>query len=1203
MADVNAPSGQAPEMAPPVRTDDQILPRIRCHLDEQWFVLTKDTLREALHITPINNNQPFVAPPSSDVLINFVNELGYPKLVRNLSNVVTNDMFQSWRALLTIINLCLTRKTFGFERPRAPVLQILWGIIKQVNIDYVERIWEEFVQSIHTFIEDKRNLSWHTPGKKRATLIVILSIWFTKLIIHHLQRRHKFHPRPDSLLHLPNKEPVLGYLKFSAKGTKREVFGMPIPDSLIIAEIHEASYYREYLAKVAQHQRYLASETGSNLVSPAPKPTKPARKPKTTVPKAPPRPAAEDVPAMEPRVAAEDTDLQKALEESMKSAYALPRGPLLPVVIKEPESGKYQPLPEVPGKGKAKVTEEQVAHDLLSLQKHKKISPADQYIFQRRVSEPTGSSGHDESPYALLGQSDSEEESEKVVLGADEGGQDEGQAGPDPGQAGLDPGDAGAKVQSIPSPVVHAGSDREHMDLDVADVSPQPSMEQLDEGFTAMVYSKVQENLKLAVEEHVLLEEPASSSGTLSSLQHLSKDISFGDQFFSKKSSDADKITEIEVELMVHQQFKATTTDTTTTTTTLPPPQAQQQSTAEAMMVKRIEADMKEILHQRMWETESYKSHEDHMQLFEALEKSMNHDHSDELMQDLAEARKKRKKSRESPKTPHGSPSHQPPPPPPPVGPSGPSGAPGASESSQVPPPPPPPPSSTSQESPSKGSAAPSPSKTAASVEYQAWTMTDIRLRPSISLTRADLEMDKDMAPDKQTQLSNDEDIGSVHIPTVNLRQGWWKPFEEERPVTPEPAWSIRSSDVPVPTNNWASALVSNYSPPPEDSLLAQTSDIATFMDWFCKRRGITELKPQDLEGPAYEIVKVFHPDVIHLQYQIEECHKLQTDSVDDPILRHNVSKPLPLGGPPGQVTIQSNFFFNKDLEYQRYDSTGRRLALSISKIKAAYYPDTGLEQMVPDQFWINEECKYDIAAMYDISHCDFEDLYLLNLQGHLNHLPSKDKKNLTTAVNQWTRQLVIRQRVEDFQLVIESYQTQLNPTKPQWDATGFEYKHDYTIIDSPRAVIFRDKYRVQMMMRFNEIHKFSDGTLQQIDEALDYRVKEFRINRMNPVGFFNSLVHSFRALSALRRFGLRTASTATKPCQGDSSEFYLITGIIYTDQRGTMVLATLFNGSEQRHFRSFITNINLQESRRLQLLAKRMSIHNSMLTPQTHYQ
>nr|GEY45447.1 hypothetical protein [Tanacetum cinerariifolium] len=66
------------------------------------------------------------------------------------------------------------------------------------------------------------------------------------------------------------------------------------------------------------------------------------------------------------------------------------------------------------------------------------------------------------------------------------------------------------------------------------------------------------------------------------------------------------------------------------------------------------------------------------------------------------------------------------------------------------PPPPPPPPLSTSQESPSKGSAAPSPSKTAASAEYQAWTMTDVRLEPSISLTPADLEMDEDMGLDEQ---------------------------------------------------------------------------------------------------------------------------------------------------------------------------------------------------------------------------------------------------------------------------------------------------------------------------------------------------------------------------------------------------------------------------------------------------------------------
>nr|GFD19054.1 hypothetical protein [Tanacetum cinerariifolium] len=168
------------------------------------------------------------------------------------------------------------------------------------------------------------------------------------------------------------------------------------------------------------------------------------------------------------------------------------------------------------------------------------------------------------------------------------------------------------------SHVVHAGSNHKHMDLDVADVSPQPSTEQMDEGFTATAYPKVQENLKLTVEEQVLLEEPASSSGTLSSLQHLSKDISFGDLFFSDKplEVDNDKANEkTKVESMVsvtiqqdmssippmtlpiidltsrpespkvHRQFKATATETTTTTTTLPPPSYQQQGTTEAMMI------------------------------------------------------------------------------------------------------------------------------------------------------------------------------------------------------------------------------------------------------------------------------------------------------------------------------------------------------------------------------------------------------------------------------------------------------------------------------------------------------------------------------------------------------------------------------------------------------------------------------------------
>nr|GEW66490.1 putative reverse transcriptase, RNA-dependent DNA polymerase [Tanacetum cinerariifolium] len=858
MADVNAPSDQILTMAPPVRTNDQILPHIRwipigksnCYLDleksqsnpiykiavdllkntnffrafstssnlpsiyiqqswdtilydkkdgcykyqldEQWFGLTKETLREALQITPVNRNQAFAAPPSIYGLIDFVNQLGYPKLVMNLSTVVTNDLFQPWRALLTIINLYLMGKISGFKRPRAPVLQILWGIVTRANIDY---------------------------------------------------RKHRFHPRPDSPLHLSNEEPILGYLKFSAKGSTQD---LPAPKL--------AKPTRKPQSTVQKAP--LKPSISSPVTSTQPAPTSPRSSPKSVGAS-----EAEEVPAEELQVADEDADFQKAVEESMKDAYALPKGPLPPVVIREPESGKYQPLPEVPGKGKAKVSEE-------------------------RVFEPTTSSFNDESPYEAGPDPNAQAEDQKR---SDTGAQAEGQDGLKPdetseGQAGPDPGNAEARVQSTSSPVVHAGSDREHMDLDVANVSPQPSTKQLYEGFTAMVYPNVQENLKIAVEEPVSLEEPASSSGTLSSLQHLSRDFSFGDQFFSDKHSDADKSAETEVESMVSIAVSGVVTDAV-------------DWVMQAPLRNRFrdlpEADMNEILHQRMWESNSYKSHEDHMQLFEALEKSINHDHSEELAHDLAEAQKKRKKGRELPKTPPGSPSHQPPPPPPPAGPSRTSRAPRASGSQVTPPPPPP--TSTDKDSPSKGSAAPSPSKTAATTKHQAWTTPDVTLKPLVSLTPEDLDMDEATGPDDQAQLSDEEDIRSAQIPTVNLRQGWWKLFEEERHTTPEPAWSIRSSNVPVLTNNWASTLASNYSPPPEDSLLAQTDDITTFMDW------------------------------------------------------HNVSKPQPLRGQPSQVTIQSDFFFNKDLEYLRYGSKGRRPALSISKIKAAYYPDAVLEQMVPD--------------------------------------------------------------------------------------------------------------------------------------------------------------------------------------------------------------------------------------------------------------
>ncbi|GJS04737.1 copia protein [Tanacetum coccineum] len=218
MADVNAPVEQAPALAPPTRTDEQILPRIRwvpigksncyldaeksqsnpiykianrweggykCQLDEQWFNLTKDTLRDALQITPVNNNKAFSSPPTQDTLINFVNGLGYPK------------------------------------EAKSSVLHILWGIIIEAHIDYAERI-----------VENSLNLPY-LPGRQKESGI-------------HTQGKE------ESTLHCDTS--------VSAKGTKREVFRMPIPNELITDDIRGADYYDAYLKKVAKHQRYLAGE-------------------------------------------------------------------------------------------------------------------------------------------------------------------------------------------------------------------------------------------------------------------------------------------------------------------------------------------------------------------------------------------------------------------------------------------------------------------------------------------------------------------------------------------------------------------------------------------------------------------------------------------------------------------------------------------------------------------------------------------------------------------------------------------------------------------------------------------------------------------------------------------------------------------------------------------------------------------------------
>ncbi|GKC14101.1 retrovirus-related pol polyprotein from transposon TNT 1-94 [Tanacetum coccineum] len=429
MADLNihvndAPVEQAPDVAPPTKIDDQILPLSKafttsftipaiyiqqfwdtmyfnlstglysCQLDEKWFNLHKEILKDALNITPANDNNPFVDPPSSDAVIEYVNTLGYPSTLRNVSAMSINALYQPWRAVLSMINMCLTGKTAGYDKPRHPVIQILWGIIHHSNIDYAKRIWEEFVQSIQTFLTDRKNL---TTASRRK--------------------------------------------KFVGKDG-REIFGMPIPDALLTYDIKGAPYYDAYLEHVAKYQQHLDAEHGMEdeggaTESPkATKVTKPKATKETSDAPSPAKQAKAYVIEKEPAHDDEEADLQWAPELNLKDQGERTQGPARLVVIWETDSGRIQPPPDVQGKGKEKV---------------------------RRTPTPTESSRHAESPSldAELALTDSETESDEEAPEIHAGDQDEGQAGPNPGDV--------AESQPQSSHVVHAGPNLEHMDSEATD--------------------------------------------------------------------------------------------------------------------------------------------------------------------------------------------------------------------------------------------------------------------------------------------------------------------------------------------------------------------------------------------------------------------------------------------------------------------------------------------------------------------------------------------------------------------------------------------------------------------------------------------------------------------------------------------------------------------------------------------------------------
>nr|GEY09770.1 hypothetical protein [Tanacetum cinerariifolium] len=231
-----------------------------------------------------------------------------------------------------------------------------------------------------------------------------------------------------------------------------------------------------------------------------------------------------------------------------------------------------------------------------------------------------------------------------------------------------------------------------------------------------------------------------------------------------------------------------------------------------------------------------------------------------------------------------------------------------------------------------------------------------------------------------------------------------------------------------------------------------------------------------------------------------------------------DLSKPLPLHGRPGHLTIAVDYFFNNDLEYLKTFDLEKTYTTSITKTKVARYEIVGIKDMTP-MLWSTIKHAYDKDAAKGIKHWverhklwyrsqmhkfskhnvystkkilgvksvtvkklhgyshmeevvvkradgqlykfkegnfvdlhlnDIKDMPIMVIQHKLFHLNNSDIVDFIVAIRMFTRSLIIKHRVEDLQLGIESYQKKLNITAPQQTFLEIKFKELYMPSNKP---------------------------------------------------------------------------------------------------------------------------------------------------------
>nr|GEZ15813.1 hypothetical protein [Tanacetum cinerariifolium] len=221
----------------------------------------------------------------------------------------------------------------------------------------------------------------------------------------------------------------------------------------------------------------------------------------------------------------------------------------------------------------------------------------------------------------------------------------------------------------------------------------------------------------------------------------------------------------------------------------------------------------------------------------------------------------------------------------------------------------------------------------------------------------------------------------------------------------------------------------------------------------------IDKLTKEHLIVLVYNLLNDTCRSSIDLEYNMEECYKALSDKLDwnNPEGDHcpiDLSKPLPFKGRPGHLTIVSEYFFNNDLEYLNSSEPENKCTTYITKTKAV---------------------RYELLVQHKLFYLDGEVIV-----------------DLAVALCMFTKSLIIKKRVEDFLLGVESYQKKLNIKKPQKDFLRISTKELYTPSFEPSGVIYEDLSHQKRLIQADKLYKFSDRTLKKVRVTLYHMLLNF---------------------------------------------------------------------------------------------------------------